>query len=85
MGGTLAGPPCPFPDSYVSGDPYNFNGAKSALFSQLFLCLSRACLGKMIVLYGICSKRAFFAGSWPLFGADSGASKTLSEGNDILL
>ena len=24
-------------------------GAKNALFSQLFLCLSRACLGKMIV------------------------------------
>eukprot|EP01046_Picozoa_sp_COSAG06_P030746 COSAG06_NODE_2941_length_6022_cov_3.468278_4_plen_184_part_00 len=36
-------------------------GAKNRpLFSQLFLCLSRACLGKMIVLYIDCSKRGVF-------------------------
>eukprot|EP01046_Picozoa_sp_COSAG06_P028291 COSAG06_NODE_2540_length_6706_cov_9.446647_3_plen_180_part_00 len=30
--------------------------SKMGLFSQRFLCLSRACLGKMIVLYTYCSK-----------------------------
>jgi hypothetical protein len=35
--------------------------AKNALFSQLFLCLSRACLGKKIVfVYINCSKRGVF-------------------------
>jgi hypothetical protein len=38
-------------------------GAKNAPVSQLFLCLSQACLSKMIVcIYKIAPKSAFFAG-----------------------
>ena len=37
-------------------------GAKNAIFSEFSLCLSRSCLGKMIVLYINGSKIAFCAG-----------------------
>jgi|EP01046_Picozoa_sp_COSAG06_P010522 hypothetical protein len=39
-------------------------GAKNALFSQLFLCLSRACLGKMIAFIYKLLKKGVFRRAW---------------------
>jgi hypothetical protein len=43
---------------------------KTASFLEFSLCLSRACLGKMIVLYINGSKKPFSAGLWvqPRYG-----------------
>jgi hypothetical protein len=41
--------PCP-PESHYPDPPQRSSHLQNMTFSQLFLCLSRACLGKMIVL-----------------------------------